>query len=139
MILFTDGGARGNPGPAAIGVVLKNDNEEIIKEVGLYLGVATNNEAEYKGLIKGLQVALEVLGETVGESQKNIKVFMDSELIVKQILGQYKVKNANLQILHREAVQLKNKFDYFHIEHVKRALNKDADRIVNEVLDSTEA
>lgn len=128
MKLYTDGGARGNPGPAAAGVVLEDSSDNTVKELGLYLGEITNNQAEYKALILGMETA-----QTMGV--KELDCILDSELVVRQLIGEYKVKNAGLRPLWQEAKNLEKKFDKITYSHVKRHKNKDADRLVNEVLD----
>jgi ribonuclease HI len=128
MILNTDGGARGNPGPGAYGVVIKNDDKEVIFEMGNYLGKCTNNEAEYRGLIAGLKKSLEM-------GHKNLRVFLDSELIVKQVRGEYKIKSEGLRGLYSQVKELETKFENISFNHVPRELNKEADQLVNKVLD----
>ena len=95
MILHTDGGARGNPGPSGAGVVLSDEKKNVIKELGSYLGVCTNNEAEYRALILGLDAAQ-------GAGASKLDVYMDSELIVKQLNGEYKVKKHNMQKYYKD-------------------------------------
>lgn len=129
--LYTDGGARGNPGPAAAGAVLENSSGDIIKETGLYLGEITNNQAEYKALILGLKTAI-----SVGASE--LECILDSQLVVRQLNGDYKVKSANLKPLWNQAKKLEENFEKITYIHVKRHKNKDADRLVNEVLDEVE-
>lgn len=124
-----DGGARGNPGPAAAAAVASDESGEIVSERGEFLGIATNNVAEYKALILGVELAKE-LGVTEAD------LVGDSELVVKQINGQYKVKDANLQVLWREARAALDTLDDWTLTHVKRAQNKDADRLVNQTLDA---
>ncbi|HZI55173.1 MAG TPA: ribonuclease HI family protein [Verrucomicrobiae bacterium] len=124
-----DGGARGNPGPSAYGVVVRNAKGEIIAELSEYLGNQTNNFAEYSGLLAALEFA-------VREKHPSLRVISDSELMVKQMKGQYKVKNPGLLELYTRARSLVRKLEHFSIEHVLRAQNRDADRLVNEVLDS---
>ncbi|MDP3996962.1 MAG: ribonuclease HI family protein [Candidatus Andersenbacteria bacterium] len=125
--LFTDGGARGNPGPAGIGLVLRVEGEQAL-EYGEYIGETTNNQAEYKALIKGLAMALEA-----GVSE--IKCFLDSQLVVEQLKGNYRVKNNGLKQLFVEAKELADKFETTSFTHVTRDKNKIADRLVNEALD----
>ena len=127
--LFTDGGARGNPGPAAYGYVLETEDGTVLASEGVAIGVATNNVAEYSGLVAGLERALE-LG--VGE----LEVVSDSELMVKQMRGEYRVKNAALQELFAQAGALARRLDRIEYRHVKRAHNELADRLVNEALDA---
>jgi len=125
--LYTDGGARGNPGPAAAAYVLAIAGGETI-EAGDYLGEATNNQAEYEALLRGLSRAREA-------AVTNLAVFMDSELIVKQMSGEYRIKNADLKILYDKVCSLIAAFDRVTFEHVPRAKNKRADALVNETLD----
>lgn len=124
-----DGGARGNPGPAAYGVVIRNDKGEIIDEIAEYLGIQTNNFAEYSGLLAALEYA-------VREKHPSLKVLSDSELLVKQMKGQYRVKNPGLLELYDRARALVRKLEHFSIDHVLREYNREADRLVNKVLDS---
>jgi ribonuclease HI len=123
-----DGGARGNPGPAAYGVVVRDAHGEVIKEWGEYLGIQTNNVAEYSGLLAALDYA-------VREGHASVKVLSDSELMVRQMLGEYKVKNPALKELYDRARTLVRKLEHFAIEHVLRERNREADRLVNQVLD----
>jgi ribonuclease HI len=130
--IYTDGGARGNPGPAAAaGIILAGDGS-VIEEVTEYLGVATNNVAEYKALILTLRRALDLGCKRVG-------VKMDSELVVKQLNGLYRVKDDKMIPLHAEVRRLLAKFEERTIEHVSRAANKHADKLVNAVLDARAA
>jgi ribonuclease HI len=127
--LSTDGGARGNPGPAAYGYVLESDDGHVLDARGERIGVATNNVAEYSALIAGLRKALE-LGVT------ELEVVSDSELLVKQMRGEYKVKNETLRELHREASELASGFAKVAYTAVRRAHNELSDSLVNEALDS---
>lgn len=126
-----DGGARGNPGPAAYGVVVRDARGEVIKEWGEYLGIQSNNVAEYSGLLAALDYA-------VRAGHASVKVFSDSELMVRQMLGEYKVKNPALKELYDRAQALVRKLQRFAIEHVLRERNREADRLVNQVLDDRE-
>jgi ribonuclease HI len=126
-----DGGARGNPGPAAYGVVVRNAHGEVITEWGQYLGIQTNNVAEYSGLLAALDYA-------VREGHASVKVLSDSELLVRQMLGEYKVKSPALKELYDRARMLVRKLQHFAIEHVLRERNREADRLVNHVLDDRE-
>ncbi len=126
--LFADGGARGNPGPAASGAVIVSPNGEVMAEVGLYLGRATNNVAEWTALCIGLEAAAEL-------SIRRLAVRMDSELVVKQMRGEYRVKNADLQPLFRRARKSLAHFEHVEIKHVPRKQNALADALVNHVLD----
>jgi ribonuclease HI len=124
-----DGGARGNPGPAAYGVIIRNAQGELLAELGEYLGIRTNNVAEYSGLLAALDWASR-------EKMASLKVLSDSELLVRQMRGQYKVKNPALKELFDRAQAMVRKLQHFAIEHVRREANRDADRMVNQVLDS---
>jgi ribonuclease HI len=126
-IAYIDGGARGNPGPAAYGVVMRSP-EGKTQELGKYLGIQTNNFAEYSGLLAALEFALQ-------QNFAGLKVFSDSELLVKQMKGQYRVKHPGLKTLFDRAKEMTDQLRSFSIHHVLRAQNKDADRLVNEVLD----
>jgi probable phosphoglycerate mutase len=124
-----DGGARGNPGPAAYGVIVRDAKGEIIAELSDYLGIQTNNYAEYSGLLAALEFA-------VREKHPSLKVLSDSELLVRQMQGRYKVKSPGLIDLYDRARALVRKLEHFSIDHVLRQYNKDADALVNQVLDS---
>lgn len=126
--IFTDGGARGNPGPAACAAVV---NDQDFSE---YIGETTNNVAEYRGLLLGLKSALKLAGKKSEEVDVEIK--MDSELVVKQLKGEYKIKDQNLKLLSAEARPLISKFKSVSFKHVRREENSHADRLVNEVLDA---
>ncbi len=126
--LFTDGGSRGNPGPAAFGYVLEADDGHVLDARGEAIGVATNNVAEYRALVEGLKRAVE-LG--VGE----VDVVSDSELLVKQMSGDYKVKNEALRVLSLEAATLARRLARVTYTAVRREQNELADKLVNEALD----
>ncbi|HET7673737.1 MAG TPA: reverse transcriptase-like protein [Candidatus Saccharimonadales bacterium] len=126
--LFTDGGSRGNPGPAATGVVILDMEDNVVKKSSTYLGKTTNNQAEYQALSEGLRLA-----QTLGVEE--LSVYMDSELIVKQINGIYKIKNADLKPHYDDVLVLADKFRKISFTHVPRAMNKLADEMVNECLD----
>lgn len=128
MTINTDGGSRGNPGPGACGVVLKDRTGNIVKQAGKYLGSCTNNEAEYRGLILGLATALEM-------GVDSAEVLMDSELIVNQMRGAYRVKTPHLIPLYEQAKTLEQKLGAVTYFSVPREKNKQADAIVNKVLD----
>lgn len=129
LILRTDGGSRGNPGPAAAGVVLSEPNGRTVLGKGFYLGRTTNNVAEYQGLLHGLDEAAR-LGAT------ELDVFCDSELIVKQVNGHYRVKNAGLKPLHQEVAERIRDFARVKVQHVYRSDNAEADDLVNRALDA---
>jgi probable phosphoglycerate mutase len=127
--LFTDGGARGNPGPAAYGYVIEDEDGNTLAAHGEAIGVATNNVAEYSALIAGLEKAAE-LGVT------ELEVVSDSELMVRQMVGRYKVKNAALLELWEHATRLARRVDRVTYRNVRREHNQLADRLVNEALDA---
>ncbi len=129
--MFTDGGSRGNPGPGAIGVVIKNESGETVFELAKYLGICTNNEAEYAALIAGLNSAK-------NKQITDLECFLDSELVVNQLKGLYKVKNERLAKLHTLIGQLKSNFSNLTFTHVERKLNKEADALVNSALDKND-
>jgi ribonuclease HI len=130
VVVHVDGGARGNPGPAAAACVIASPDGELLGEHAQLLGRTTNNVAEYRALLLGLQRAREL-----GASE--IEVVGDSELIAKQVLGEYKVKNETLRPLHRQATSGLRGFDRWSIRTVPRAQNADADALVNAALDQT--
>jgi ribonuclease HI len=127
--LFTDGGARGNPGPAAYGFVLESEDGTVLAAEGEAIGTATNNVAEYSGLIAGLQKAVEL-------HVPEVEVVSDSELMVKQMRGEYRVKNEALRGLYEEATALARRLGNVEYRHVKRAHNELADKLVNDALDA---
>ena len=130
VVIYTDGGARGNPGPAGIGVVIFDENEEeILASYKKYLGKTTNNQAEYQGVVLGLEKAKEL-----GVDEALVKV--DSELICKQLTGEYKVKNPDFQQHFIKIHNLKLKFKKVEFKHVRRELNKLADALANEAMDA---
>jgi ribonuclease HI len=129
--LFTDGGARGNPGPAGIGAVLRPLSADSLmppQSLRRYIGTATNNQAEYHALLAGLEMA-------AAAAVTDLKVYLDSELIVKQLRGEYKVKNADLKPLFAEVLRRTNRFSRISWHHIPREKNKSADKLVNEALD----
>jgi ribonuclease H / adenosylcobalamin/alpha-ribazole phosphatase len=127
--LYTDGGARGNPGPAAYGYVLEAEDGTVLAAEGVAIGVATNNVAEYRGLVAGLATAIEM-------SIPEVEVRSDSELLVKQMRGEYRIKNPALQKLSLEASRLAKQLVGVEYHHVRREHNELADRLVNEALDA---
>jgi ribonuclease HI len=128
MVVNVDGGARGNPGPAAVGVVVRDGDGGVLEEVGERIGSATNNVAEYRAVLLGIERA-RVLGAS------ELELVGDSELIVRQVKGEYKVKDAALRQLHAEVMRSLAPFESWSIRHVRREGNADADRLVNETLD----
>ena len=129
VVINTDGGARGNPGPAGTGVVIKDQKGQMLYAVGEYIGQTTNNVAEYKALIRSLEQAHN-LGAT------ELQINMDSELIVKQMLGQYKIKEPTLKELAGQVFRLQNHFQKISFTHVRREFNKEADFLVNQAIDA---
>ncbi|MCH8244612.1 ribonuclease HI family protein [Patescibacteria group bacterium] len=134
FIIYTDGGARGNPGPAALGYVIKNEKGETLKEHGEYLGETTNNEAEYRAPIAALKKIKALWGKEKAKKSE-VMFFMDSELLVKQLTGQYKIENPNMQKFFLELWNLKIDFNKVSFTAISREKNKEADRMVNEALD----
>ncbi len=128
LVAHSDGGARGNPGPAGYGVVIEDQSGHKVAELSEYLGHQTNNFAEYQGLIAALEYAIQ-------NGPKALKLISDSELLVRQIKGIYKVKNPTLQDLHARAKDLIAKLEWFSIGHALREHNRDADRLANEAMD----
>ena len=126
--IFTDGAARGNPGPAGIGVVIKNEDDETLLEISDYIGETTNNVAEYIALIRGLEEALDM-------DIDKVEVICDSELLVKQIMGEYRVKNEGLLPLYNNVTGLIKRFKSFSLNHVRRENNKLADQLANQGID----
>lgn len=126
--IYVDGASRGNPGDAGIGVVITTEDGKILKALGKYIGKTTNNVAEYQALITAL-------GEAKSLGGTEIKIFADSELMVKQIKGEYKVKSAGLLPRYQEAKTLLMKFSKYDIIHIKREKNAEADRLANQAID----
>jgi len=126
--LFTDGGARGNPGPAGIGAVIFNEEGKVAAEISEYIGEATNNQAEYKALIAGLTKAKEL-------GAKEIEVFLDSELVVKQLNREYRVKDKQLAPLFVQVYNISLGFKKIVFKHIFRGKNELADKLVNQALD----
>ena len=126
--LFTDGAARGNPGPAALGVVIEDDQGMRLRGLHRYIGMATNNQAEYQALIEGLKAVTEWKPD-------RLEGYLDSKLVVEQINGGYRVKKPELQPLHRRAKELLDGFDDVVVAHVDRERNRGADALANRALD----
>jgi len=123
-VLWTDGAARGNPGPAGIGAILKTSSGDVLYSGSAYLGHATNNVAEYKALLLGLVGALE-------QGVERIEVRADSELLIKQLKGEYRVKSAGLRPLFEQARRLLSRFSSVKLTHIRRELNGEADKLAN--------
>jgi ribonuclease HI len=127
-VLWTDGAARGNPGPAGIGAILKSESGEVLYTGSEYLGHTTNNVAEYKAVLLGLQGAL-------AQGVSRIEVRADSELLIKQLKGEYRVKSPGLRPLFDEARRLISRFHSVKLTHIRRELNGEADRLANQGID----
>jgi len=128
LIIYTDGGARGNPGPGGIGVVIYDENKKKIAEISEFLGHSTNNQAEYKAVIAAMKKAKELKAEI-------LEFFLDSELVVKQLKREYKVKNPDLAPLFLQIYNLEMNFKKVSFHHVPRERNKEADALANEAMD----
>ena len=128
LVAHVDGGARGNPGPAGFGVVVEDQHGARIAEFSRYLGHRTNNFAEYSGLVAALSYVLE-------QKHSALRVLSDSELMVRQMNGVYKVRSPELRPLYEEAKRLSRQLQWFRIEHVRREKNAEADRLANEAMD----
>jgi ribonuclease HI len=129
VVVHVDGGARGNPGPAAIGVVVSDPDGAVLEELGERIGVATNNVAEYRALLRGLERAR-------ARDAREVEIVNDSELVARQITGAYKVKHPAMKPLHEEAIAALREFDRWSIRSVPRVDNARADELVNEALDA---
>lgn len=129
LIIYTDGGARGNPGPAALGVAMYDDTGKLFKKFGKYLGEKTNNEAEYEAIIAALEEALKL-------NVEQVEMRMDSELAMRQLNSIYRVKNHRLQELVLKVRNLETKFKKVSFKHVRREQNQLADKMVNEAIDN---
>lgn len=127
-VLWTDGAARGNPGPAGIGAILKSPSGEVLFRGSEFLGHTTNNVAEYKAVLLGLAGALE-------QGIERVEVRADSELLIKQLKGEYRVKSPGLKPLHDEARKLLSRFKSVKLTHIRRELNGEADRLANQGID----
>ena len=137
IIIYTDGGSRGNPGPAAIGAVIKDAGGRTFKSYGEAIGEATNNEAEYRAVIFALQKAKALWGKKKTHDLE-IEFYMDSELVAKQLTGEYKIEEERLFPLFIKIWNLKMDFDEISFKHIPREKNKEADRLVNEALDRSQ-
>lgn len=129
FIINADGAARGNPGPAAIGATIKDEKGNLVSSISRRIGKATNNQAEYQAIIAGLEEAIKL-------GAREVKVYSDSELAVKQINGRYRVKNASLRILYGDVVKLAGSLDKFSIQHVPRSRSTEVDSLANKALDN---
>lgn len=129
IVAYIDGGARGNPGPAGYGVRIEDEQGTLITEFHGFIGNSTNNVAEYNGLLAVLRYAQE-------HGHRSLRVKSDSELLVKQMRGEYRVKNSGLQPLYQQARAIADSLDRVAYEHVRREQNKDADRLANIAMDN---
>ena len=127
LTIYVDGGARGNPGPAGIGVVVLGETGKKIKEFGKYIGETTNNIAEYNALLYALEEALIIRAD-------ELLINMDSELVAKQLTGDYRVKDVNIKPLFVRAINMLKSFNNFEIRHIEREMNKEADKLVNKAI-----
>ena len=128
IVAYIDGGARGNPGPAGYGVRVEDEQGTLVEEFNGYLGSATNNVAEYNGLVAALKYAQQ-------HGHRHVHIKSDSELLVKQMRGEYRVKNPGLQALYQQARTIAMGLERIVYEHVRREQNKDADRLANQAMD----
>jgi ribonuclease HI len=131
LVLRTDGASRGNPGPSAIGVLLTSPRGQIVEQFGEVIGLATNNEAEYRGLLAGLDAA-------IAHGATEVDIRLDSELLVAQLEGDYKIRAANLRPLHAAARRKLKRFTRVRIDHVARSSNSRADSLANRALDNAQ-
>jgi mutator protein MutT len=132
LILYSDGGSRGNPGPSASGFVVMNERMDVLHQGGMYLGITTNNQAEYHGVLQGLEKAKEM-------GAKTVDFRMDSLLVVNQLNGIYKIKNRDLWPIHERIKELAKEFERVSFSHVRREFNQLADGMVNKILNAHEA
>ena len=132
LVIYADGAARGNPGPAGIGVVIEDERGRVLKEVSQFIGRKTNNQAEYMALIQGLEVAAEYQADA-------IQIRLDSELLVRQLRGEYKVKSPLLKPLKNKVQKLLARYRVVGIEHIERRYNRAADRLANRAIDAAPA
>ncbi len=127
-VIFADGASRGNPGPAAIGVTIKDERGRFITSISRRIGKATNNQAEYRAIIAALEEATRL-------DARRVDIKMDSELVVKQINGEYRVKKATLKPLYQQVKQMQGALESFTITHIPRRQNTEADKLANKALD----
>lgn len=128
LIIFTDGGARGNPGPAGIGAVLKNEAGETVAKISKYIGETTNNQAEYRAVLEAIKKAREL-------QASELEFYLDSELVVRQLNREYKVKNKDLAPFFVRIYNAVMDFKKVTFKHIRREMNEEADGLVNEALD----
>lgn len=128
VTIFTDGASRGNPGPSAIGAVIKNEQGHVLTRISQRIGQTTNNQAEYRAIITALEEAIRLGG-------RQVELNSDSELVVRQVKGKYRVKNAALKPLYQQVKQLESRLESFTINHIPREQNKEADKLANTALE----
>ncbi len=128
-IIWVDGAARGNPGPAAIGATIKDEQGKLVASISQRIGTTTNNQAEYRAVIAALEKAISL-------GARHVELNSDSELVVRQISGKYRVKNANLKPLYQKVKQLQSLLEGFTITHIPRQQNREADNLANRALDT---
>ena len=128
LIIHTDGASRGNPGRAAIGVIIRDEKGALVATISQSIGKTTNNQAEYRAIIAALEKALSL-------GAANVELNSDSELVVRQVKGQYRVKKDTLRPLYEQVMQLKSRLEDFRIKHVPRQRNREADKLANAALD----
>lgn len=128
FFIHTDGASRGNPGEAGIGAVIADPQGRTVKEVKLFLGMVTNNVAEYRAVICALEKAWQL-------GAAKVRVYLDSELVVRQLCGEYRVREAHLQTLHQQAMEILHRFAQYSIHHIPREQNRRADQLANEAID----
>ena len=127
VVINADGASRGNPGPAAIGATISDGQGKLIARISRYIGTATNNQAEYLAVIAALNEAIRL-------GARKVDISLDSELVVRQLSGRYRVKNARLKLLYQEVKQLRQQLEVFTITHVSRSQNREADKLANMAL-----
>ena len=127
FFLYADGGSRGNPGPSGIGVIIKDAKQKTVKELSRYIGEATNNIAVYNALVLGLE-------EVVALGAGDVVIYLDSELLVKQLNGEYRVKDEGMKVLFEKALGILKRLNSFEIKHIAREKNKEADKLVNKAI-----
>ena len=124
VVIFADGASRGNPGLAAIGATIKDEHGLLIASISQGIGITTNNQAEYRAIIAALEEAIRL-------GARQVDIYLDSQLVVRQISGEYRVKNSALKPLYQRVKQLQDRFKSFNIRHITRQQNKEADRLAN--------
>lgn len=132
LVVYTDGASRGNPGPASYGFTISDEGGKLLVEVGEYIGIATNNVAEYKAVLG----ALEKIKEKFSQTSSHVEVFADSKLVAEQLSGRYKIKSPHLKLIIVQIKQLESEIGNVVYNHIPRAKNAEADRLANKALDA---